>query len=127
MSFQLTSAPRSSGGTGKCFRGGCVCESRGGRRGQNQYRCPGCPPPGKISGSVHASVCFVPEEKSMSCLLTGAPWSLGGYNVEWFGVWELTYTDGVLGAGAGSRLIGGALTLGTLWKYTKHSVVVIPY
>lgn len=31
------------------------------------------PPPGKISGSVHASVCFVPEEKSMSCLLTGAP------------------------------------------------------
>lgn len=114
MSSLLTGAPRSSGG--KCFTGGCMHEStcRGGRGGMKVGF--GSPPPQKNSGSMHASVWFVQEENRMSFVYWQVPLCLLEVNVEWWGVWELTYTDGVLGAGAGSRLIGGALTLGTLWK-----------
>lgn len=115
MSSLLTCAPRSSGG--KCFSGGCMRESRGGRGGLIQQIGLGSPPPPKKILDLCMQVCDL-YMKRKECLLSidRCPLVFWRFMFEWFGVWELTYTDGVLGAGAGSRLIGGALTLGTLWK-----------
>lgn len=86
MSSLLTGAPRSSGG--KCFSGGCMRESRGGRGGLNQQIGLGFPPPKKIFWICACKCVICMYMKRKECLLSidRCPLVFWRFMFEWFGV-----------------------------------------